>query len=105
MKIRRLPAAALLAAALGTVALAGAVPASASVTGQTGAASASAESRAFSPLPPDTYWSLRYETREACWVGYQDAAENGEFTGLGPCRWYGGDRQNQAGWYFTIYIP
>ncbi|MFC3984528.1 hypothetical protein [Streptosporangium jomthongense] len=66
MKIRRLPAA-LLATALGTAVLVGA--GSASVGYQAGA---SAESRAFSafaPLPPNCYWSSRYETSEACWAG------------------------------------
>ncbi|MEU1879104.1 hypothetical protein ABZ470_17470 [Streptosporangium sp. NPDC020072] len=104
MKIRRLPAA-LLAAALGTAVLVGAGSASASVGYQTGV---SAESRAFSafaPLPPNWYWSSRYETSEACWAGYRDAAENGDFTGLGGCRWDSGDRYRQAGYYFLKYIP
>jgi hypothetical protein len=107
VKIRSLSAAALLATALGATVLAGAAPtsASASVNGQTGATSASAERHVLAPLPPDWYYSGRYETMAACQVGFQDAAENGEFTGLGPCRWYAGDRYRPAGYYFLMYIP
>ncbi|MER7213409.1 hypothetical protein ABT340_40630 [Streptosporangium sp. NPDC000239] len=35
----------------------------------------------------------------------RDAAENGDFTGLGGCRWDSGDRYRQAGYYFLKYIP
>ncbi|WP_158578635.1 hypothetical protein [Spongiactinospora rosea] len=99
MKIRHLPAAALLATALGATALAGAAPASASITHQTSATSALA------PLPPDWYYSGRYETMADCRIGFQDAAENGEFTGLAGCRYYAGDRYRRAGYYFLMYIP
>ncbi|MEV0389412.1 hypothetical protein [Nonomuraea sp. NPDC050643] len=107
MKIRSLSAAALLATALGAAILAGAAPTSASATvnDQAGVTSASAGRHALSPLPPDWYWSGRYETMDACDVGFQDAAENGQFTGLGPCRWDGGDRYRLAGYYFLMYIP
>ncbi|SEH00912.1 hypothetical protein SAMN05444920_118101 [Nonomuraea solani] len=105
MKVRKLSAAALLTTALGATILAGAAPASASASDQAGATSAPAERYALSPLPPDWYWSLRYETMDACRVGFQDAAENGQYTGLATCRWYEGDRHRQAGYYFLIYIP
>ncbi|MFF4415740.1 hypothetical protein ACFYY8_24700 [Streptosporangium sp. NPDC001559] len=103
MKICRLPAA-LLATALGAAVLAGAASASASVNHQT-ASVRSAESAAFAPLPPDWYWSKRYETMDACRAGWQDAAEHGDFTGLRGCRYYAGDQYRQAGYYFLIYIP
>ncbi|WP_158558296.1 hypothetical protein [Spongiactinospora gelatinilytica] len=88
---------------MGATALAGAEPASASapasITQQTSTTSALA------PLPPNWYYSSRYETLAACHAGLQDAAQNGEFTGLAPCRYYPGDQHRQAGWYFLMYIP
>ncbi|MEV8638821.1 hypothetical protein AB0395_44915 [Streptosporangium sp. NPDC051023] len=101
MKIRRLSAA-LLATALGAAVLSGAASASASASVHQ--AGASAQSHAFSPLPPDWYWSRRYETMAACRVGFQDAYEHGDFTGLGACRRYE-DQYRPLGYYFTIYIP
>ncbi|WP_158578636.1 hypothetical protein [Spongiactinospora rosea] len=99
MKIRYLSAAALLATTLGTAALATAAPASATITHQTSATTALA------PIPPNYYYSRRYETLAACYAGLRDAAENGDFTGLAPCRYYPGDQYRQAGWYYLMYIP
>jgi hypothetical protein len=105
VKVRTLSTAALLATALGVIILAGAAPTSAAVHEQTGVTSASAERHALAPLPPDWYYSDRYDTMDACRVGFQDAAENGQYTGLATCRWYAGDRYRPAGYYFLIFIP
>ncbi|NRQ32802.1 hypothetical protein HII36_13265 [Nonomuraea sp. NN258] len=98
MKIRSLPAAALLATALGAAVLAGAVPAA-------GAATVPAGAHALSPLPPDWYWSSHYATLADCRAAFTDEAQNGQYTGLAPCRWYNGDRYRPAGYYFLYYIP
>ncbi|RJL35643.1 hypothetical protein [Bailinhaonella thermotolerans] len=102
MKIRSVSAALLIATALAAP-LAGAAAASAST--QYGAAPAAAERHALSPLPPDWYWSARYDTMAACDAAFEDAAQNGGYTGLAPCRWYAGDRHRLPGYYFLIYIP
>ncbi|MGW0481781.1 hypothetical protein [Nonomuraea sp. NPDC003214] len=101
MKIRSLSGAALVAAALGAAVLAGAAPASASAAETT---PASAGGHALAPVPPDWYWSSRYDTLAACEVAFEDAAMNGQYTGLAPCRWYQ-DRYRAAGYYFLMYIP
>ncbi|MEW9549599.1 hypothetical protein [Nonomuraea sp. NPDC050783] len=100
MKISDLPAAALLAAALGAATLAGTAPASASAS-----APAPAARTFLAPLPPDWYWSEQYPTMDECRAGFQDAAVNGQYTGLATCRYYEGDRYRPPGYYFLIYIP
>ncbi|MFD0883371.1 hypothetical protein ACFQ08_02195 [Streptosporangium algeriense] len=103
MKIRRLSAA-LLAAGLGATVLAGAAPASASVSGQAGVTSAMAGSRVPAPLLTDyLYLSGPYQTMDACWVAHRRVSNSGKYTVLYDCRWYEADQQRSAGYYFLVY--
>jgi hypothetical protein len=96
MRIRRVRAAAVLVVALGVGALTGAAPAVA-------APAAAAEARPL--LPPDWYRVGHFATLAECRVAWQDAAQNGQYTGIGACYWYNGDRNWPAAYYFNVYIP
>ncbi|MFF3437349.1 hypothetical protein [Streptosporangium sp. NPDC002721] len=97
MRIRRSHSA-VLALALGAGVLAGAAPALAAT--QTGAAVAVASW-------PTRDWYLQgpYQTLSECDVAFQDAAQNGQYTGVLYCHWFRGGGPYPAGFYYEVYIP
>jgi hypothetical protein len=70
-----------------------------------GLSAAPAAASAGQLLPVDWYRVGPYSTLEYCRVALADAAANGEYTGLGPCRWYAASPLWPAGYYFAVYIP
>ncbi|MER5326154.1 hypothetical protein ABZV14_39925 [Streptosporangium canum] len=97
MKIRRLHSA-VLAVALGASVLASTAPAFAAT--QTSAAVA-----AGTWPTPDWYLQGPYQTLAACDLAYEDAAQNGQYTGLAYCHWFRGGGPYLAGFYYEVYIP
>lgn len=99
MKIRRLPAAALLATALGAAALTGAAPAVATArTGTVPAAGAHS-----SLLPPNWYQRGPYPTLESCRADLQQEVDSG-VNGVKLCRYEDRPNQWQDGYYYYAYI-
>ncbi|GGQ15810.1 hypothetical protein [Streptosporangium pseudovulgare] len=97
MRIPRLRSA-VLAVTLGAGLLAGAAPALAAT--QTGAAVAAGGW-------PTRDWYLQgpYPTMAACDLAYEDAAQNGQYTGLLYCHWFRGGGPYMPGFYYEVYIP
>ncbi|RSN09205.1 hypothetical protein DMB42_17980 [Nonomuraea sp. WAC 01424] len=97
MKISRLHSV-LLAAALSASVLAGVAPAF--------AATQSSASVAGAGWPtPDWYLQGPYQTLAACDAAYEDAAQNGQYTGLVYCHWFRGGGPYLPGFYYEVYIP
>ncbi|MFG1963554.1 hypothetical protein [Nonomuraea sp. NPDC049028] len=97
MKIRRLHSA-VLAVALGASVLASAAPVSA-------ATQISAAVGAAGWPTPDWYLQGPYQTMADCDLAFQDAAQNGQYTGLAYCHWFRGGGPYPAGFYYEVYIP
>ncbi|WP_133061770.1 hypothetical protein [Streptosporangium minutum] len=97
MKIRRLHSA-VLAVALGASVLASTAPALA--TTQTSAAVTTG-----TWPTPDWYLQGPYQTLAACDLAYEDAAQNGQYTGLAYCHWFRGGGPYLPGFYYEVYIP
>ncbi|MEV7006237.1 hypothetical protein [Streptosporangium sp. NPDC051022] len=104
MKIRRLPAAALLAAALGTAALAGATPAALAGAAPTAMTGLTVPAVA-ATLPPDWYERGPFATLEICKARLQAEAENGGINGARACHYEDRPYQWQDGYYYAVYIP
>ncbi|MER7361706.1 hypothetical protein [Nonomuraea wenchangensis] len=97
MQIRRLHSA-LLAVALGASVLAGAAPAVAAAQTSTAASTGGWPT-------PDWYLQGPYATLADCEVAFQDAAQNGQYTGLVGCHWFRGGGVFRPGYYYEVYIP
>lgn len=88
MKIRRLHSA-VLAVALGASVLASTAPAFAAGGWPT----------------RDWYLQGPYQTLADCDLAYEDAALNGQYTGLLYCHWFRGGGPYLPGFYYEVYIP
>ena len=54
---------------------------------------------------PDWYLQGPYQTMADCDLAFDDAALNGQYTGLAYCHWFRGGGPYPAGFYYEVYIP